>query len=512
MRRCRSDLSCWVSPILAVIAMLAVAAPALAQGQCAVCGSALSDRSVAVTDWETNRDYRYHDLSCAIRDMAARFPWSRAVASSAVSGQRITLTRINGAWRADPEDAVAVILGAPTRGAAQGRSEPPAEICEDVAVFASVAEFREYRDKRKAEMPSSAQPIPLASLPGQLVVAARSGAAPGAPEPQPQPAPAAAQPTPEEQPQVRSAPSQAGPAETFNDVPAGHWAAKSVATVKRLGLLEGYPDGTFRGSQPVTRYELATILARLVEKGAIPTAAPAGSAGASGVGAASHGDAGRPEDRAPTVAPAAGTGAKPAAVPAEAAQGAAPSLLGLSGLMTAPDALTRSAGDVSVIAGAMNNKFLGAANVGIGDGIEVAATTARVAGDNRVFVSAKKRIVQLSRPGLDVAAGVTGLGSDTAGFAAATKQLRLGAIRANVTLGVGTGGLLEGVFGGAAVRLPRKLLPFVRSAEIIAESVDNGVERDLNYGLDLNVNPNLDLKFGSVEGRFAGGLMLGRRF
>jgi hypothetical protein len=468
-----------------------LATPAAAQEQCPVCGSALGDKSVVVTDWETNRDYRYHDLSCAVRDMAARFPWSRAAACSAVSRQRITLTRINGAWRADPEDAVAVIRGAAAGGAAQGQSQPSAQVCQDALVFASAAEVGQYRDEHRTELPPSAQSISLASLPLKLVAEAR-----------PQMPLAFAQPTAGEPLEGQSAPSQAGRAATFADVPADHWAARSVAIVKRLGLMQGYPDGTFRGGQPVTRYELATILARLVEGGA--TAAAAAATG--------EAPAPRAEAVAPETPPTPEARGKPAGGPAKIEQGAAPSLLGLSGLMTAPDALTRRAGDWSVIAGAMNNKLLGAADVGIGNGIEVAATTERVAGDNRVFVSAKKRIAQLSRSGLEVAAGITGLGSDTAGFAVATKRFAAGSVPANVTLGVGTGGLLEGVFGGAAVRLPRKLLPFVRSADIIAESVDNGADRDFNYGLNLNVSPNLELKFGSVEGRFAGGLMVGRRF
>lgn len=33
----------------------------------------------------------------------------------------------------------------------------------------------------------------------------------------------------------------------FRDVPFGHWAAKAVGDLRALGLIDGYPDGEFRG-------------------------------------------------------------------------------------------------------------------------------------------------------------------------------------------------------------------------------------------------------------------------
>jgi len=41
------------------------------------------------------------------------------------------------------------------------------------------------------------------------------------------------------------------------DVPKDHWAYQAVDDLFRWGLLDGYPDGTFNGSRPATRYELA---------------------------------------------------------------------------------------------------------------------------------------------------------------------------------------------------------------------------------------------------------------
>ncbi len=48
------------------------------------------------------------------------------------------------------------------------------------------------------------------------------------------------------------------------DVPFDHWAYDAIADLYRAGLLEGYPDGLFCGQRPVTRYEMAMVLARLI--------------------------------------------------------------------------------------------------------------------------------------------------------------------------------------------------------------------------------------------------------
>ena len=53
-------------------------------------------------------------------------------------------------------------------------------------------------------------------------------------------------------------------ANPFSDVPASHWAAKSVITLATNGLEEGNGDGTFRGNRNITRYEIATLIAKLL--------------------------------------------------------------------------------------------------------------------------------------------------------------------------------------------------------------------------------------------------------
>ena len=54
----------------------------------------------------------------------------------------------------------------------------------------------------------------------------------------------------------------------FPDVPSNHWAYEAVSDLSRLGLVEGYPDGTFGGDRMMTRYEFAQIVYRAIQNGA----------------------------------------------------------------------------------------------------------------------------------------------------------------------------------------------------------------------------------------------------
>ncbi|ACR80191.1 S-layer homology domain-containing protein [Kosmotoga olearia] len=51
----------------------------------------------------------------------------------------------------------------------------------------------------------------------------------------------------------------------YTDVPEGHWAYNAVMKATAAGLLQGFPDGTFRGTDSVTRYQLAEAMAKLLE-------------------------------------------------------------------------------------------------------------------------------------------------------------------------------------------------------------------------------------------------------
>ena len=54
----------------------------------------------------------------------------------------------------------------------------------------------------------------------------------------------------------------------FPDVPKDHWAYSYVKSLADRGLLEGYPDGEFKGDRTMTRYEFAAIIYRALQNGA----------------------------------------------------------------------------------------------------------------------------------------------------------------------------------------------------------------------------------------------------
>lgn len=83
-------------------------------------------------------------------------------------------------------------------------------------------------------------------------------------------------------------------AQPFSDVPQDHWAYNAIDKLASQGLIEGYPDGTFKGKRNMTRYEFAVAIARLMDRieamgvgkvgppGPQGPAGPAGSAGSGG--------------------------------------------------------------------------------------------------------------------------------------------------------------------------------------------------------------------------------------
>lgn len=60
--------------------------------------------------------------------------------------------------------------------------------------------------------------------------------------------------------------SMAHSAPLFPDLPAEHWARDAVATLAARGLVEGYPDGTFKGDRAMTRWEVAVVVARALAR------------------------------------------------------------------------------------------------------------------------------------------------------------------------------------------------------------------------------------------------------
>ena len=49
------------------------------------------------------------------------------------------------------------------------------------------------------------------------------------------------------------------------DIPAEHWAYQAVKKLVSQGYLGLFPDNTFRGQEPVDRYTLAVLVARMLE-------------------------------------------------------------------------------------------------------------------------------------------------------------------------------------------------------------------------------------------------------
>lgn len=48
----------------------------------------------------------------------------------------------------------------------------------------------------------------------------------------------------------------------FTTVPSNHWAYPAVTKLVKAGLIDGYNDGDFRGDHAITRYEMASLVAK----------------------------------------------------------------------------------------------------------------------------------------------------------------------------------------------------------------------------------------------------------
>lgn len=78
--------------------------------------------------------------------------------------------------------------------------------------------------------------------------------------------------------------------DAFKDLDQNHWAYQAVDSLQKDGILEGYPDGYFRGKRTLTRYEFAVALKRALDKvkagdgkqGPPGETGPAGSPGPAG--------------------------------------------------------------------------------------------------------------------------------------------------------------------------------------------------------------------------------------
>ena len=51
-------------------------------------------------------------------------------------------------------------------------------------------------------------------------------------------------------------------ANPFSDVTPDSWAYQAVSQLAAAGIVNGYPDGTFKGQNDITRYEMAQMVAK----------------------------------------------------------------------------------------------------------------------------------------------------------------------------------------------------------------------------------------------------------
>ncbi len=61
-------------------------------------------------------------------------------------------------------------------------------------------------------------------------------------------------------------PVHAAVAPSFSDVPAGHWTYDAVSKLVKAGIVDGYTDKTFKGDKAMSRYEVAFVVAKAMDK------------------------------------------------------------------------------------------------------------------------------------------------------------------------------------------------------------------------------------------------------
>ena len=59
---------------------------------------------------------------------------------------------------------------------------------------------------------------------------------------------------------------QAADKKMYTDVPLNHWAYKAVEDLTEKGLIVGFPNGTFKGNKPLTRYSFAMVVSRMLDR------------------------------------------------------------------------------------------------------------------------------------------------------------------------------------------------------------------------------------------------------
>lgn len=63
-----------------------------------------------------------------------------------------------------------------------------------------------------------------------------------------------------------SSTAMAATADSFTDVPKDHWSYQALDYLAKEGVIEGMGDNTFQGGRTMTRYEMASIVAKAMQK------------------------------------------------------------------------------------------------------------------------------------------------------------------------------------------------------------------------------------------------------
>ncbi|MFP4197976.1 MAG: S-layer homology domain-containing protein, partial [Halanaerobium sp.] len=53
--------------------------------------------------------------------------------------------------------------------------------------------------------------------------------------------------------------------QSFSDVPSDHWSYDAINKLVAAGIVEGYPDGEYKGDENMTRYEMAVMVSRALD-------------------------------------------------------------------------------------------------------------------------------------------------------------------------------------------------------------------------------------------------------
>ncbi|MBM0743861.1 S-layer homology domain-containing protein [Phormidium sp. CLA17] len=73
-------------------------------------------------------------------------------------------------------------------------------------------------------------------------------------------------PTPSIAPSVNLTPAKPGTPLSFTDVPKAYWAYPFITALSAQGIIGGFPDGTFKPEQPVSRVDFATQVQKAYTK------------------------------------------------------------------------------------------------------------------------------------------------------------------------------------------------------------------------------------------------------